>query len=475
MAITHAFVSTVADDPNEDLVRPSNWNADHTIERGTIVRTATLVVAASDASTKSKAEADYICDGTSDEVQIEAALDALTTGGTVLLSEGAFSVADLTIDEGTVKGQGSVLTNGTTINVTGSITVTEYGRLHGVRVVAPSSYTGNAVIVQGSSIGDMVSLVLDDVYIKCSTQTGTGLLIRATSTTAHNSVSLSSFGSIAIFKFEYGMKLYATESDSHDGFVNGNIFESVLIANSVYMLTINGVSTAACMGNIFNAIQLQPMAGTVDGIHLSGVSSYNKFNSVQAWDWTLASGKILIIDSGITGTYAVGEFMDWYTDNGTYSKLIMTGAPASFQADAFQYPAPGTDWTPALEGAVLAANKSAKKVWIPLPFFGVRDILVSYILVGDMHEEGGDTCTLDCKLVRITKADPLTTTDVANGAITQITADGDFAGQPSSSPNFSLTVSNEFIALEISGTTSNVSGNEFIKIAGARVIVAARF
>ena len=51
----------------------------------------TVMVAASDASDASKARADYQCDGSDDEVQIQAAYD--DTGGRVLLSEGTFSVS----------------------------------------------------------------------------------------------------------------------------------------------------------------------------------------------------------------------------------------------------------------------------------------------------------------------------------------------------------------------------------------------
>ena len=53
-----------------------------------------LSVAASDASNSSKGRADYLCDGTADEVQIQAAIDALPTiGGRVVLSEGTFTLA----------------------------------------------------------------------------------------------------------------------------------------------------------------------------------------------------------------------------------------------------------------------------------------------------------------------------------------------------------------------------------------------
>src|SRR4030043_392927 len=52
---------------------------------------SSLTVAASDASDISKGRADYICDGVNDEVQIQAAIDALPAlGGRVLLTEGNF-------------------------------------------------------------------------------------------------------------------------------------------------------------------------------------------------------------------------------------------------------------------------------------------------------------------------------------------------------------------------------------------------
>jgi len=53
-----------------------------------------LLVASNDANVDFKAVADYICDGTADDVQIQAAINALTSvGGTVILSEGNFNIA----------------------------------------------------------------------------------------------------------------------------------------------------------------------------------------------------------------------------------------------------------------------------------------------------------------------------------------------------------------------------------------------
>lgn len=67
------------------------------LERLNVVYTgrgATFLVAANDASARSKAQADYVCDGTADDVEIQAAINALPVGGgRVQLSEGTFTIA----------------------------------------------------------------------------------------------------------------------------------------------------------------------------------------------------------------------------------------------------------------------------------------------------------------------------------------------------------------------------------------------
>ncbi len=60
-------------------------------------RSATLTIAASDSSAKSKAQADYVCDGVNDQIKIQAAIDTLpTVGGTVKLLEGTYNLNALT-------------------------------------------------------------------------------------------------------------------------------------------------------------------------------------------------------------------------------------------------------------------------------------------------------------------------------------------------------------------------------------------
>lgn len=56
-------------------------------------RTATVIVAAFDSSLQAKAQADFVCDGVNDHVEIQAAIDVLpATGGEVKLLEGTYNV-----------------------------------------------------------------------------------------------------------------------------------------------------------------------------------------------------------------------------------------------------------------------------------------------------------------------------------------------------------------------------------------------
>jgi hypothetical protein len=71
----------------DDATTASSWN----IPTG---RTATYVVAASDAPAHVKAQADYVCDGTADNFEIQAAIDAVTGGGIIHFSTGLFRLTD---------------------------------------------------------------------------------------------------------------------------------------------------------------------------------------------------------------------------------------------------------------------------------------------------------------------------------------------------------------------------------------------
>ena len=152
-------------------------------------------------------------------------------------------------------------------------------------------------------------------------------------------------------------------------------------------------------------------------------------------------------------------------DAGGDMHLLYTARDVTFMANAFQYPAPGTDWTPQVEGAGLAASLVAKKCWLPLNFLKIGDEIVSYKLVGDAVEAAA--ITLDCKLVRVNLADPLTTTDVAGGGITQVDADGDFDVLATLTALETVATDKQYV-LEILGTTG---AGDSITVIGAEVLV----
>ncbi len=131
--------------------------------------------------------------------------------------------------------------------------------------------------------------------------------------------------------------------------------------------------------------------------------------------------------------------------------------------NAFQYPAPGTDFTPGITGAALALNKSTKKVW--LPFTGLKhgEEIVSYRLVGHSINYSGKTDTVDAKLVKVNLAAPVTTTDVASGSIVQVTVStAIYALATLNTPE--TVASGKQYGLEIEGSAS---------VSGAQVIMGA--
>ena len=148
-----------------------------------------------------------------------------------------------------------------------------------------------------------------------------------------------------------------------------------------------------------------------------------------------------------------------------YWYLLDSPRDVTFTCNAFQYPAPGTDWTPAISGAGLAASLTSKKVWLPLNFLKVGDKIISYTLNGDAVETTG--LTLDCKLVRVNLADPITTTDVAGGGIVQITADGDFSSEATLTAAETVAVNKTYL-LEIEGTTDT---SDSLTVIGAEVVI----
>ena len=180
-----------------------------------------------------------------------------------------------------------------------------------------------------------------------------------------------------------------------------------------------------------------------------------------AANWTSADTLLLSGEIGFetdTRKFKIGDGTTVWTS------LAYNGSSHTFLVNAFQYPAPGTDWTPSISGATLAQSLSAKKCWLPLNFLKIGDIITSYKLVGDVVEVAA--ATLDCKLVQVNKADPITTTDITTGAITQVTADGNFDSEANCTDT-TVATDKQYL-LEINGTTGV---GDSIYVMGAEVAI----
>lgn len=113
-----------------------------------ISRTATVVVAASDASEKSKTQADYVCDGVDDQVEIQAAIDSLPSGGgKVVLTEGNYSIGSSIIIKGSyivIEGQGMGVTTLTLANnVNDCLIKSDLSAIHDLCVIRNMTLRGN--------------------------------------------------------------------------------------------------------------------------------------------------------------------------------------------------------------------------------------------------------------------------------------------------------------------------------------------
>jgi hypothetical protein len=125
----------------------------------------TIFIAASNAPTNVKNRADYICDGTADDVEIQAAVSALTLGGAIQLSEGLFNISTtvtVAVDGVVIKGTsrtdihfgGSRTSRGTEIQWTGADA--------GGPVFAIEAASGAGAAIKSSW--------LENMAIYCSTQ-----------------------------------------------------------------------------------------------------------------------------------------------------------------------------------------------------------------------------------------------------------------------------------------------------------------
>lgn len=206
--ITH---KDAADMSTSHKVSEDEWkaNATHLDSQGNALelsRSAALVVAANDSSAKGKAGADYVCDGTADEVEINAALataadkDVLCLAGTYYINAPVtITVSTVGLRESLTFADGAVIIPSADVDL---FRVNAWGCLRGgiVRADSFAGYT-STVITAGQR-----NCLVENMELRGTEGTGTGTAIKlAPYTTA--TVAYNRFDSITIYGFEYGILL----------------------------------------------------------------------------------------------------------------------------------------------------------------------------------------------------------------------------------------------------------------------------
>lgn len=131
------------------------------------MRAATLVVAASDS--KDTTNADYVCDGTDDEVEINQAISDLpATGGRVLLMDGTFDIdSSISLNKSNVsligQGKSTILEADSTINIIDIVSNKDYCIINNLKIKGVTSY-GCVGIKNQSNYNLIKNTYFDTIY-----------------------------------------------------------------------------------------------------------------------------------------------------------------------------------------------------------------------------------------------------------------------------------------------------------------------
>jgi parallel beta-helix repeat protein len=241
VAINTSLISDT--DSTDDLGSSAKYWANAYVDtiHSSVGRGAMLVVAANDASALEKAQADYVCDGTADNVEIQAAITALPAGGgKIILTDGTFNiVVPVVIKSGTLlqgSGWGSILKLGAAINsqviqvnpdsdaITGNIIIRDL-QIDGNRTNNTDStnttegYARALVKIFGDTAHYIHNITIENCYIHSSV----GVVVMFDDTASYckvvNNRIDSCPGVVDGILFMW--------SDNHDNLISGNIVTNV--------------------------------------------------------------------------------------------------------------------------------------------------------------------------------------------------------------------------------------------------------
>jgi len=252
-------------------------------------------------------------DGISDEVQIEYANNA-TDGGVVRLTLDDYVVSSsgMTIDKCTLKGNGQ---DNTTITTSGTITISEAstgiwyttGRVHDLSIKTGASYASTALRVTGYV--NRQNNVIDNVRITSNISGGNyditagsiGLELKAdVSDGTLQAVANSTFGSLIIEGYEYGLQLYCNDDATGVAYINSNTFTTLKIIESKYCARFysTGAGVPYIYDNKILDLLVQAETSTVNGVIFDGARTSYSYINITPSDWGKATGSLISWGTG---------------------------------------------------------------------------------------------------------------------------------------------------------------------------------
>jgi len=316
----------------DDLTTGASWN----IPTG---RTATYVIAASDAPAHVKAQADVVCDGTGDQSEINTAIIAASTvGGTVQLSAGRFTINAPIVpkDDVWLKGSsGGILSME---NSTSVIYVANGSDCDGI--AAGASVTGwiaSDLTLNGNKANNASGSGVSVAYIKGQWR---NIGVNNFNDNGWNLVGTGGGGRVTGYMCQNvqgylngGHGFYAKDWDAA-GMVDTAVFDintgSGLYLDTVVGLEFNGLDIGGntglgiyAKGNTLHFWNIHTEVNAGGAAHFKNVSYTSVANFLSASDGVDANGRIFSIYADGGGTYSV---------NGVITNLVINCPTASVKA-----------------------------------------------------------------------------------------------------------------------------------------------
>jgi parallel beta-helix repeat protein len=236
-------------------------------------RSVTLVVSASNSSASGKASADYVCDGVSDEVEINNAINALpTAGGRVVLLEGLFTISTSIVPKSntSLEGQG----NGTVITLPNGFATANFG------VIKNSNVSGSGDI--GIYI---LNLKIDGNKVNATGGSQSGISLNKALRSTVQNVTVENMKSHGIYVSTNGVVGYNLITGNHVfnctqyGIGLGSAANNVITDNIVQGTGLHGINIIDSSNNMIKGNMVLDSSQTTnvasDNISLSGASNTN--------------------------------------------------------------------------------------------------------------------------------------------------------------------------------------------------------